>query len=182
MNVVFTYKRTEAFSSGDQEKVDVIPFSPIPEMRTVKEYDEEGKVVAATIPYQANIETQEQFDYMKTLLSQFGELNIIGVWDDQGEIVEFDTTKYCDALKDIEEFEEKVFINGEDFTGREEEFERTPLKNESGEDIIINDEPVYEEFTYNKIKVLKSTRRPTLTEAKSTDVNVFNNEFKRKLN
>jgi hypothetical protein len=168
MNTIFTYKNTQPFTEEVQFQISQIDFSEVPEMRRVQEIvDPETTLVS--IPYQANI-SQEAFDYLSGILSQYGVLEIIGKWDDNGDIIEFDLHKYRDALNDVEEFEEAVCFDGVDYTGRESEFVKS--KDEEGNDI----EPDTKRFIR-----LKSTKRPTLAQAKKIHVNVFNNEFKRKL-
>ena len=118
------------------------------------------------------------------MLEQFGEVEVIGKWNSQdGSKIECDVQKYCHLLNPIQEFEQAVFIDGEDFTGRENEF--LPIQKKDNEDnLVTNDEgePIFETSTYRRFqREVLPARRPTLEEAKSIQVNVFDSLFIREL-
>lgn len=158
MNVILTYNQTSEFNEVSKSEINKIQFSQIPEMKVlVHELEVNGEMVlqSTTIPYQANA-TVEQFDRLKATLEQFGVVYIIGKWNDDGSKIELDNTKYKNALKDIEVFEDVDIYS----------------KDENGDDVL----PVLRSF-----KRVKELKRPTLSQSKLTQVNVFNNKFKRQL-
>ena len=178
INVVFTFRQDNGFDEVVQKEIDKLQFSRIPEMRIVK-----GEVEGfSVVPYQANVEDEIELKYLIEKLNQFGSVVVIGKWNEAGEIIEFDLTKYCGALRDVEIFEQAVFINGEDFTDRENEFEL--IQETDDENNLLTDdsgEPIYKTPFRSTFKRFKSKKRPTLAEAKTTYVNTFNNLFKRNL-
>ena len=107
MNVIFT-------SNKEQEK----SASRIYEMR----------VIDGFMPYQSNISSLDEVDV---------DYDIIGIWNDDGSIVQLDIKKYRNALNDIKVYDDDC----------------------------------------NLIE----SKRPTLVQAKKTQVNVFNNQFVREL-
>lgn len=118
----------------------------------------EMRVVNDSIPYQANVLNQEELDYLQSMLEYFGTVDIIGKWNDDGKKIECDMSKYRDTLNNIEVFE-KVEVSG-------------MIKDEEGNETEV----VVRTFTG-----VKSSKRPTLTQAKKIQVNVFNNKFEREL-
>lgn len=167
MNVILTYKQTSDFTEDAQKEINKLQFSFIPEMRIIEETIDE--VVYKIMPYQANV-SEDKFEYFKSLLEQFGVVDIIGKWNDDGSKIELDINKYRDALNDIVVYERAVFYDGVDYTGIEDTY--VYLQDEEGNDI----QPSITTF-----KRLKFSKRPTLTQAKQTQVNVFNNQFVREL-
>lgn len=107
MNVILTFKKLKEFNDSSQKAIDKIQFVQIPEIRvlsTVIEVD--GKeFIEYTIPYQANV-TKDEFNTLKSMLESFGEVYIVGKWDDDGSKIECDANKYKTLLKD-------VYVNGE---------------------------------------------------------------------
>lgn len=171
MNIILTYTQTKEFNKSSQDKINKIQFSHIPEMRIVENYFEiNGKESTEfTIPYQADI-SEVDFNTLKALLDSYGVVDIIGKWNDDGSKIECDINKYRDALKDIETFETAVFLNGVDYTNKEETF-----INE-----IDEDENVIQPSrnTFNRVK---ESKRPTLTQAKLKKVSAFSKDFNREL-
>lgn len=179
INVIFTYKATAQLPNELQQIVDQVKFIEIPEMKRIEEVVNEN-LTLVTIPYQANL-TELEFHSLSVELAKYGLLTIVGKWDEQGEIIEFDLQKYCDVLKPIKTFEKAVFINGEDYTGREEEFQPVQKKDENDELVFVNDEPVYEQSIFKRFTREIESTQPTLEQAKEIHVNVFDRAFKRKL-
>lgn len=143
MNVILIYSQTKEFNTDTQSVINSVQFSQVPEMR----------VIDNKVPYQANIES-DKFDYFKQILEQYGTVDIIGKWNDDGSKIDLDINKYSDALNDIKEFE-KADVLGKD---------------EDDNDTIVRS------FTR-----VKSSKRPTLTQAELIQVNTFDNKFKREL-
>lgn len=169
MNVIFSFKQTADFYREVQEQINMIPFSRIPEMKQIKEIVEE-EIVAVEIPYQANVEDEHEFVYLKGILEEFGIVSISGKWNEDGAQIEFNINEYRRLLKNIETFEDAVYLNSEDFTGREEEF--VPETDEEGIDIVPN---------RRTFKRLKTSKIPTLAEARLIQVNVLDKQMKRNL-
>lgn len=183
MNTVITFEQHTPFDEDSQKEIDKLQFSEIPEMRIVERNTgtEDEPIILKKIPFQANV-SAEDFETLKSLLEQFGIVDIIGKWNDDGSKIEFSITKYRNALKYIQTFETAVFLNGVDFTDRENEFVPDPELDE-------NDEPVFD-IEENQIFLVpsrktftreKSRRIPTFAEAMEIQVNVFNNKFIREL-
>lgn len=152
MNVILTYNQTKEFTKEAQLGIDKIQFSQIPEMRVIDVVEDE-QVVGKIIPYQANVKDLEEFELIKSSLELLGVVDIIGKWNNDGSKIELDINKYKNALNDVQEFE-LVEVLG-----------------------MVEDEKVVLR-TYTG---LKSSNRPTLTQASNTQVNVFNNKFTRQL-
>lgn len=158
MNVILTYQKTEEFNDSSQKSINKIQFVQIPEMR----------VLDNATPYQANV-TEDEFNTLKSMLEAFGEVCVVGKWNDDGFKIECDATKYKTLLKDIEVFEDAVFYDGVDYTGIEDTY---IYENIDGVDIIPN---------VNSFVRVKESKRPTLAQSKKIQVNTFNNEFIREL-
>lgn len=171
MNAIITYTQTSEFTEETQKEINKVQFSQIPEM-LVKEnlgiVDEVEQVISRTIPFQANVD-DDKFEYFKSLLEQYGVVDIIGKWNDDGSKIELDINKYRDALNDVKTFEQAVFLDGVDVTGQELP---QPQLDEDGNEIPLN---------IRTFKRVKESKRPTLAQAKQTQVNVFNNQFTRQL-
>lgn len=185
INVILGYNQTEVFNNTDQEEIDKVDFALIPEMRDKqKEVEVDGEGVIQKIKhYQANAEQESDVAYFIELLSKYGELEIIGKWVcPSGEIIELDINKYRDALRDIETFEDAVFIDGVDYTGREEEFELVQ-KTDEDSTLLVDDlgEPIFEQPIHNRFKRPLPKKRPTLSQAKKTQVNTFSVNTTREL-
>lgn len=173
MNAIIQFTQTSEFTKEAQLKVRKLRFSVIPEMRVIENkelIDHEEKVVSKTISYQAEIKDTEDYENSFSLLSEFGAVDLIGTWNEDGSIITLDINKYRDALNDIQIFEVATFYNGVDYTGKEETYIHE--KDEEGNDI----KPSVKTFTR-----LKESKRPTLAQAKETQVNSFNRNFVRKL-
>ena len=179
INVIFTYKATAELPKQLQSIIDEIQFVEIPEMNRIEEILSED-LILVTMPYQATV-SESIFTNLNNSLSKYGELNIIGKWDDMGEIIEFDLHKYRDALKLVNQYEEVVLINGIDYTGKEDEFQPKQQKDKDENPLEVNGMPLYEEVIIQRFQKQKNSKKPTLAEAKKTHVNVFNSNFKRKL-
>lgn len=148
INVILTFNQTKEFTEEAQQAINKIQFSKIPEMRIVND----------AIPYQANVENEQQFTELKTVLESFGQVDIIGKWNNDGSKIECDINKYRDALNNIETFEKAEILGMvEDEDGKETE-------------VVVK--------TFTRVK---SSKRPTLSEARNIQVNVFNNKFIREI-
>ncbi len=171
MNVILTYKQTEDFNDSTNQLLSSLQFSKVPEMRIIEEVIEieEEEIIYKIIPYQADVKDITEFESVKATLEQFGVVDIVGVWEN-GTIIELDINKYMNALRDIETFELAAFYDGVDFTDKENEY--VYLKDDEGVDIQPNIKRFYR---------LKSSERPTLSQAKETQVNTFNRHVKRDL-
>ena len=161
MNVILTYEQTKEFDSPSQELINKIQFSQIPEMRVIFTpiNDNEGNFThnLLTIPYQANV-SAEDFSQLETMLGYFGTVDIIGKWNDDGSLIEMDINKYRDALNNIEVFEK------------------------AQDTVIVTDEDdVESEIVVKEYTRVKSSKRPTLTQAKLIQVNTFDYKVKREL-
>lgn len=158
MNVVLLFNQKIDFNEVSQSEINKIQFSQIPEMKVlVHELEIDGKMVlqSTTTPYQANV-TDEKFNGLKSMLESFGAIDVIGKWNDDGSKIFLDNTKYKNALKDIEVLEDVDIYS----------------KDENGDDVL----PVLKSF-----KRVKELKRPTLSQSKLMQVNVFSNQFTREL-
>lgn len=171
MNIILTYKQTSEFDEVTQKQVDQLQFSHIPEMRIIETEIgvDEDMIIQYTIPYQANVGA-EDLESIKAVLNQFGVVDIIGTWNDNGSKIECDIQKYCDALKDFKTFETAVFLNGVDYTGKEDTF-----INE------IDDDGNVIQPSRNTFNRVKESKRPTLAQAKLKKVSAFSKDFNREL-
>jgi hypothetical protein len=180
LNIIFTYKATAVIPKELQLEIDKVQFVEIPEMQRVEEIVSE-EVTLVAIPYQATV-TEAVFATLSNSLSNYGELTIIGKWvHPVGSIIELYIQKYCNALNDIQVFEKAVFIDGVDFTGKENEFEPIQKTDENEELIFMDDLPVYQTPVYRRFTRELPSSRPTLEQAKHIQVNVFNATYKRDL-
>ena len=157
INVILTYNQTKEFTKEAQSGINKIQFSKIPEMRVLDVVEDE-EIVSKIIPYQANVKDLEEFELLKASLELFGVVVIVGIWREDGSKIELDINKYRNALNDVQVFE-KVEVKG-------------MVEDEEGEEI---------EVILKTYIGLKSSKRPTLTQAKNIQVNVFNNKFVRQL-
>lgn len=157
MNVILTYNKTKEFTEEAQQGIDKIQFSQIPEMRVLDVIEDE-EIVSKIIPYQTNVKDLEEFELLKASLDLFGVVDIIGKWNNDGSKIDLNINKYRNALNDVQLFE-KVEVKG-------------MVEDEEGNEIEV----ILKTYTG-----LKSSKRPTLAQAKNTQVNVFNNKFIRQL-
>lgn len=155
MNVILTYKQILEFSEDAQKGINNIQFSQIPEMRVIENINEDESV-NYTIPYQANVTNEDEFTQLKSMLEGFGVVDIIGKWNEDGSIVEFDINKYKETLNGVKTFG-NVDIMGS-------------VEDEEGN--------VSEVVVKSYISEL-SSKRPTLAQAKKTQVNTFNKNVTR---
>jgi len=171
MNVILTYKQTKDFNDSTNQLLSSLQFSKVPEMRIIEEVVEieEEEIIYKIIPYQADVKDSTEFESVKATLEQFGVVDVVGIWENSA-IIELDINKYMNALRDIETFELAAFYDGVDFTDKENEY--VYLKDDEGVDIQPNIKRFYR---------LKSSERPTLSQAKETQVNTFNRHVKRDL-
>lgn len=157
INVILTYNQIEEFTKEAQKEINNIQFSQIPEMRVIDIMEEE-EIVSKIIPYQAQLKDFKELELMKSSLEMFGVVDVIGIWNNDGSIIELNINKYRNTLNDVKVFE-KVEIKemAEDEEGNEKE-------------IVIK--------TYTSVK---SSTRPTLEQSKNIQVNTFNKKVTRQL-
>lgn len=153
MNVIFTFKTTEPFTEAENKELEKAFYSQIPEMR----------IIDGNVPYQATI-NEFDFDSLLALLSSKGTVTIIGKWNDDGILIIYDVNLYRSYLNDIVTYETALFLDGADYTGKEETFVKQSVLDENGNNIIL--EPSRNTFVREK-----SRKRPTLSESKLTQVN-----------
>ena len=181
MNVILFYTQIKEFDEPTLEKISKLQFSRIPEMRVIDNIMDD-EIVSKSRPYQADVLDQEELDYLESMLGYFGTVDIIGKWNDDGSKIELDINKYRDALNNVKEFEKATIIDGVDYTGIEDSYTNPFLLDENGDEVLDSngDNVIYSPSVRTFTRV-KSSKRPTLEQAKLTQVNVFNNKFKREL-
>lgn len=162
MNVILTYTQIKEFTEIVQGTINQIQFSQIPEMKVIDTLvnDKEGNFSynLHTIPYQANVKDERELNILQLTLENFGTVDIIGKWNDDGSKIELDINKYRDALNDVEVFEKAQDL-----------------------EMVTDEDGVESEVVVKEYTRVKSSKIPTLAQAKSIQVNVFNNKFKREL-
>jgi len=174
MNVIFTYKPIAPFTEEEQKSLDKANYSQIPEMRIIEEVSADNPdTVLKTIPYQATL-NEADFDSLLTLLESKGIVTIIGKWNDDGTLISYDKYLYRDALNDVVTYETAVFLDGVDYTGKEDTYIKEPLLDEKGKEVLdAQGNTVLREPNKRTFVRVKSKKRPTLTQAKNTPVNIF---------
>jgi len=174
MNVIFQFKPTAPFTESEQKSLDKANYSQIPEMRIIEEVSADNPdTVLKTIPYQATI-NEADFDSLLVLLETKGTVTIIGKWNDDGSLISYDKYLYRDALNDVVTYETAVFLDGVDYTGKEGAYIKQPLLDENGKEVLDAQGNVMLSVPGRRTFVrVKSKKRPTLTQAKNTPVNIF---------
>jgi len=176
MNVIFQFKTTAPFTETEQKELDKANYSQIPEMRIIEEISADTNIpdtVLKTIPYQATV-NEADFDNLLALLETKGTVTIIGKWNDDGTLISYDKYLYRDALNDVVTYETAVFLDGKDYTGKEDTYVKQPLLDENGKEVLdVDGNVILREPSKRTFVRVKSKKRPTLTQAKNTPVNIF---------
>jgi len=179
MNIIFTYKATAPFSKEEQANIDKKAiYSQIPEMFVKDEFDIDGILIAKTIPYQANVDSQADFDELKLLLEAKGVVKIIGKWNDDGSKISLNKTKFVALRKPKPNWHKVTYLNNI----KEADYVPKPLLDENGKEQLDLDGNVIMEVPNRKVMTeLLSEVQPTATTLADFPVNIFGNKFKREV-